>query len=94
MSKERYLIRVQSKPIGGSEYECLYLRGMSYDELYFNKDPKLARSFIWEKANEFINSERFTHIIEKYNRKANAHGDPGFFPIVVSQKNCKMSNQG
>ena len=94
MGKERYLIRVQSKPIGESEYECLYLRGILDGEFYFNEDPKLARSFTWEKANELINSERFTHVIEIYNRKANAHGDPGFYPVVVSQKNCKMSNQG
>ena len=94
MSKERYLIRVQSKPIGESGYECLYLRGIWYGEFYFNEDPKLARSFIWEKANELINSERFTHVIEQYNRKANAHGDLGFYPIVVRQKDCKMSNQG
>ena len=93
MSKERYLIRVQSKPIGGSEYECLYFRGISYGEYHFNKDPKLALSFTWEKANEFINSEHFIRVINEYNRKANAHGDPGFYPIVISQKDCKTSNR-
>ena len=84
---------MQSKPIGGSAYECLYLRGTFCGEFYFNKDPKLARSFTWEKANEFINSQRFTHVIESYNRKAKDHGDEGFSPIVIRQKDCKMSNQ-
>ena len=92
-AKARYLIRLSSRPVEMTSYECLYFAGTIKGEFRIVSDPKLALPFTWEKASKIIESDFFKSETEMHNRVSRQRGGLILYPIIISIDDCKMSNR-